>query len=199
MDPSADGRGRKAAVLPGDLVEEQAEVPGDLGARSVGEHALPVGGGLSHRHAGADAGLEHLGVQLPGDLLRHVQHIPVQDQAQIKLVEQDAQHPQAGVVAPADGVDGLADLGDAQQAENLRGHGDHKAVSRHVGVYRQHVEGGRGVDDNIIVVVLHLRQAVFQQKLPAGPVELQLGGGQQDVGGQDIPAIRRGDDLANRA
>ena len=46
--------------------------------------------------------------------------------------------------------------------------------------------------------VLQLLELGLEQELPARPVELQLRGGQENVRGQDVPALRLYNDVPHR-
>lgn len=74
----------------------------------------------------------------------------------LKRVSRMPMDPQAGIIILPHTVNGLFDLGDAQQAEYLRRHGNDQAVSGDIGVDGQNIKGGRSVDDDEIISVLEL-------------------------------------------
>ena len=122
-----------------EFVDQRLKIERGFGMGSVADDAFAVGGGFGDRNAGADFGFKNLAVQLFGDLLREFKHLAVQVEAGVEFVQQDAQDTQARVIMPADGIDGLADLGNAEQAQNLRGHWDNQAVGCNVGVNGQNI------------------------------------------------------------
>ena len=81
-------------------------------------------------------------------------------------------------------------MGDAQEAENFRSHGNDQRSGGYIGIDGEHVQGGRGIDDDIVVALFHLVQLVLQEIFPAGGVEFQLGGRKQDIGRQHVPKVR---------
>ena len=107
-------------------------------------------------------------------MTRHLPNLPVQSQTGIKFVQQDAQNPQAGVIAALNCLNGLLDLGNAKQAENFRSHGDDQRVGYYIGVDSQHVQRRGSVDDDVVIAVFHQHKLVFQQKFPSGTAEFQI-------------------------
>ena len=172
-----------------DLLAQRLKVQRRLGARRIVQNTDPVGRGLRHRNAAADFALEYSGIQLCGNLLRHFQHLPVQSEPGAELVQQDTQYPQPGIVITADALDRLLDLGNPQQAQDLRRHGDNQAVRSYICIYRQQTEGRRCINDDIVVLIFYLGQGGFEQEFPSRPVKLQLRAGQQNVGRKDVAGI----------
>ena len=130
-----------------------------------------------------------LGAMPGGGLLRHFQHLPVQSEPGAELVQQDTQYPQPGIVITADALDRLLDLGNPQQAQDLRRHGDNQAVRSYICIYRQQTEGRRCINDDIVILIFYLGQGGFEQEFPSRPVKLQLRAGQQNVGRKDVAGI----------
>lgn len=140
----------------GQLITQTLIILGGLGVGRVIYDADPVSRGRRHRDAVTDLSLEYSGIQLFRHLLGELQHFPIEIQPGIKTSEQNAHDPQAGIIILPHTVNGLFDLGDAQQAEYLRRHGNDQAVSGDIGVDGQNIKGGRSVDDDEIISVLEL-------------------------------------------
>ncbi len=107
-------------------------------------------------------------------MLGKLKYLPVQVQARVEFIEQDAEHAQAGVVVSADGFDGLANLGNAEQAQDFGRHRDNQAVGRNIGVDGKDVERGRRIDDNKVIFIIQLVEVRFQHKLTARAVKFKF-------------------------
>ena len=93
-----------------------------------------MGRGLGDNYARADFGVEHFGIKLAGDFAGELQHLAVESEPLVVLVEEYAQHPKVGIVIFFHCIYGVPNLGNTQKAQYLRGHRNNQRAGGHIGV-----------------------------------------------------------------
>ena len=149
-------------------------------------HIRPVDLGDGKGVAVADGSIQQRDAQLPGDVLGGVPDDPA---GVLPGHEAGQQHPgggHPGVALAPHLLQGAAKLHQPLEAEDIRLHRHQHPVGGGEGVDGEDAQGGRGIDEDVVVKVQHRLQTVPEQVLAALAGELQFDAAEQHVGGDDV-------------
>lgn len=184
------GSGTAALLLAtAHLLREAGERRGDLAIGVVCEYAFTRSGRLRGGNGAGHHGLEDA-VRLPVLASDGAFHVPGEVVAGVVERDEDALHGEAGVYLPPDPRHGLQEAGHAGCREVLGGDRDEDAVRGGQCVDGDYSQGGRAVDDDVVVVRLDGREPGAHHPLAGHRHEHRhLHGGELDVGGHEVDAL----------
>lgn len=184
------GSGTAALLLAtAHLLREAGERRGDLAFGVVCEYAFTRSGRLRGGNGAGHHGLEDA-VRLPVLASDGALHVPGEVVAGVVERDEDAFHGEAGVYLPPDPRHGLQEAGHAGCREVFGGNRDEDAVRGGQCVDGDYSQGGRAVDDDVVVVRLDGREPGAHHPLAGHRHEHRhLHGGELDVGGHEVDAL----------
>lgn len=155
----------------------------------VCEYAFTRSGRLRGGNGAGHHGLEDA-VRLPVLASDGALHVPGEVVAGVVERDEDALHGEAGVYWPPDPRHGLQEAGHAGCREVLGGDRDEDAVRGGQCVDGDYPQGGRAVDDDVVVVRLDGREPGAHHPLAGHRHEHgHLHGGELDVGGYEVDVL----------
>lgn len=171
------------------LLREAGERRGNLAIGVVREYAFPCSGRLRGGDGAGHHGLEDA-VRLPVLPSDGALDLPCEVVAGVVERDEDALDGEAGVYLPPDPVHGLQEAGHAGRREVLGGNRYEDAVRGGQGVDGDYPQGGRAVDDDVVVARLDGREPGAHHPLAGHRHEHRhLHGGELDVGGHEVDAL----------
>jgi hypothetical protein len=160
------------------------------GADIVSENRFAVAGGLGEANAAGNHGFEDLAwEELPEILRDHASEVG----AVIEHGEQDSLDAEVMTEGVADLVDGVHELGDPFESEELALDGDEHRVGGDQGIEGEQVEGGRAIDDDVVELSPNGLQDTAETGFAIVEVdEFDVGGDKVAIGGEEREALELG-------
>ena len=152
----------------------------------VGQGGHTVAGGFGQADVARDGGGEEFAAEVAAELFAHFHG---QTAAVVEHGAHDAEDVELGIDGLADFAHGGDEVGDAFEGVVFAHHRHDDAVGGDKAVEGEQGEGGRAVDENVVVVVGHFGQGVFQAHFAGDFLhEFHFRARQRAVGGQDAVA-----------
>ena len=148
-----------------------------------------MAGGFGQAHIARDDGVEHEAGEVFFQLLAHFQR-----QAALRVVHgaHDAEDIELGIDSFADFAHGGDEVGNALEGVVFAHHGHDEAVGGHEAVEGEQGEGGRAVDEDVVVFGQKRLDSGFEAHLAGDFLnQLHFGAGQGAVGTEDVVAAVR--------
>ena len=154
----------------------------------VKDNGLAVRGGLAQADGALDDRVEHQVLEVLAQLHHH---LAVHLRAAVEHRHDEALDGEAGVDVVLHQADGLEQLRQAFQGEELRLDRNHHGVRRREAVDGDEAQGRGAVDDDVVVAVPDGRQGLLEVGLAVRPLDhLDFRAHEVDVGGNHVEVLQ---------